>query len=180
MKGDRERCLAAGMDAYLPKPLRAADLITLVEKLCEPIAAARIGTSAARTESETHVEETGDAQLVLFGSEIDFSGALDRMDGDVDLLVEQMRFFLDDAPALLRQIEHAAAAADCNLLQSAAHRLKGLVSSYDQTSAAELCLQLEFAGRDGACDGTTELVTRLRPQVESLQSAIRDFISDHS
>ncbi|MFT5328857.1 MAG: two-component system sensor histidine kinase/response regulator, partial [Planctomycetaceae bacterium] len=184
MKGDREKCMEAGMDGYLSKPLRAKELISLVEKLCEPVTAARIGTSAALPNFESAATETtlaadGDGPSVSAASSIDFAGAIDRMDGDIELLVEQMHFFLRDASPLLDQIGEAIPANNGVQLQSAAHRLKGLVSSYDQTMASDLCLKLEIAGRDTALNGAEETLERLRPLVESLNHAITDFVERH-
>lgn len=180
MKGDREKCLAAGMDAYLSKPLRARELISLVEKLCEPVARARIGTAAARSDAEFQRApgvsyESMDSQTR--STSIDFSGALDRMDGDQDLLVEQMSFFLTDAPLLLSEVSLAIDSASGRQLQSAAHRLKGLVASYDQVAAAESCRQLEFAGRDSVLDGAQEILARLVPQIDRLSDAIRHHVA---
>lgn len=186
MKGDREKCLAAGMDAYLPKPLRGRELIALVEKLCEPVTAARIGTSAAR--QETSVVDA--KPVVACGTNasqpqpttdesIDFSGALDRMDGDKELLIEQMRFFLQDAPELLSGMAAAIEAEDGGQLRQSAHRLKGLLNSYDMSAAADLCLQLEFVGRDGVNKGAVDLVTQLRPRLDTLLEEMSRFVADH-
>jgi two-component system, sensor histidine kinase and response regulator len=189
MKGDREKCLEAGMDAYLSKPLRARDLIALVEKLCQSVTAARIGTfsngTMAATDSPSQGRASSDEGLLETQSEpqtpgVDFTGAIDRMDGDVELLTEQMRFFLDDAPQLVDQMIEAIASNNGPQLQSAAHRLKGLVSSYDQKAAADLCLTLEFAGRDTAFYTTRESVDRLRPLISNLASAIREFVAEHA
>jgi two-component system sensor histidine kinase/response regulator len=177
MKGDREKCLAAGMDAYLSKPLRAKELISLVEKLCEPVTAARIGTSAAYSGHRpvSAVPNSGE-QLT---NPIDFRVALDRMDGDVELLTEQMRFFLVDAPELVAGIADAVSSTNGSQLQLAAHRLKGLVSSYDQSAVSDLCLQLEFAGRDSAFDGTGSLLTQLQTHIETLMNAIDRYVATH-
>jgi len=187
MKGDREKCLAAGMDGYLSKPLRAREMIALIEKLCEPVTTARIGTSAALPNVETPATDAAsrfsvnpDSSTEIREPSIDFSGAIDRMDGDIDLLVEQMRFFLQDAPRLLDQIGEALTSKDGVQLQSTAHRLKGLVSSYDDLIASELCLELEIAGRDSALNGAEETLEELRPLVESLNLAVTEFVNRHS
>ena len=99
------------------------------------------------------------------------------MDGDQDLLVEQMSFFLTDAPLLLSEMTLAIDSASGRQLQSAAHRLKGLVASYDLAAAAESCLQLEFAGRDSVLNGAQEILARLVPQIDRLSDAIRHHVA---
>ncbi|NQV26147.1 MAG: response regulator [Rhodopirellula sp.] len=186
MKGDREKCLEAGMDAYLSKPLRARDLILLVEKLCEPVTAARfetISNTAVQTgDSDQTISDHYVASVPDNGetsTAVDFKGALDRMDGDVELLVDQMQFFLDDAPLLVNRLVEAISMNNGPQLQSAAHRLKGLVSSYDQATAADLCLKLELAGLSLNLKGTGRLLTPLQAHVERLVAAIRGFVADH-
>ncbi len=192
MKGDREKCLEAGMDAYLSKPLRARELVSLVEKLCESATSARIGTvtdpssKSATNSTSTVASSEGEATVPTARSnnqaatiEVDFSGALDRMDDDVDLLVEQMRFFIDDAPGLVDQITDSIADENGPQLQSAAHRLKGLVGMYDFTEAADLCLKLEFAGRDSAFGGLDDSASSVRSLVETMHAAIQKFVSEH-
>jgi CheY-like chemotaxis protein/HPt (histidine-containing phosphotransfer) domain-containing protein len=160
MKGDRAKCLAAGMDGYLAKPLQAKELQTLVESLAKTSAPVFVATPAPRAGSESQPE-------------FDFSSALDRLDNDSELLKRQMRFFLDDAPELLVKVRSAISAQDGKSLRIAAHRLKGLSASYDACEANALAQQLETAGSEGKFDVARPLVDQLGVCIDSLSRAIR-------
>ncbi len=159
MRGDRERCLAAGADAYLAKPLDSQQLLALVEQVAHAadVTAARSSSAAA--------------------SAAPFAGALERMDGDADLLEEQMRFFLNDGPELVERIGDAIDRDDPRQLELAAHRLKGLLAAYDAEGAAKLARQLEEMGRSGTLHDAAERLAQLRPLVQDLSQSMREWIS---
>ena len=167
MAGDRERCLGAGMDAYLPKPLRAQQFQTLVEKLGIPSSFAR--------------ERDGSAALLQpecpTDAEFDFTSALERLDGDTELLKEQMQFFVVDSAKLMEEIDAAIRRDDGKTLQFAAHRLKGLIASYDVHDAADLALKLEFMGRDAKLDDATKTYSLLARRVDDLRNAMGEYLA---
>jgi CheY-like chemotaxis protein len=136
MKGDREKCLAAGMDAYLAKPLRPRELVTLVER-----------TIQANTGAEAEAATLGDVDSSLSRETerpaFDFDAALESMDSDIDLLVQQMQYFLHDGPQLIHRIREAIDTENARQLDLSAHRLKGLVARYAAKDAAGLAYELE-------------------------------------
>ena len=109
----------------------------------------------------------------------DFGLALERLDGDVDLLKEQMDFFLTDAPELIDRIRIAVAEPDAKQLQLSAHRLKGLLSSYDHGEAAALARNLEFMGRDGTFDNAAALCAQLEVHVGDLIAAMKSYMREN-
>ncbi len=165
MSGDRERCLAAGMDAYLAKPLRPKMLVELVESVAD---LKTYGRSAA-------VSPLSD----MHDGGFDLSLALQSLDNDPDLLVSQMRFFLNDASVLLADIAAAIETQEPRRLQLAAHRLKGMLGRYAFHDAVALALQLEQRGQSGELHGTRELWHQLGPLVQRLESAIGQYVAEH-
>ena len=113
LKGDRERCLAAGMDGYVTKPLRPQELYEALEGL--PLASVA-GAAAAGSTSEPAV--------------FDRDAALERMDGDVELLKELVGLFLDECPQRMAEIREALTRRDATKLRQAAHTLKGSVGNF--------------------------------------------------
>ena len=159
MKGDRERCLTAGMDAYIAKPIRADQLEVLVESL---------GTAG---EAELPDPEAG-----LATAEVDFQPALARLKGDEQLLKEQMQFFLDDAPALVEDIRSNLQRDDTQALVFAAHRLKGLASSLDAHLVVAQADRLEQLGRGGNLDEAGSACDQLEIHFTELCEAVRKYV----
>ncbi len=160
MKGDREKCLSAGMDAYLSKPLRPRELVTLVESVSNSVASRPL-------------EHDSTAQP----ASIDFSYALDRLDGEDDLLRSQMQFFLKDGPALIDDIRSGTAAGDTERVQRGAHRLKGLLAGYGRDEAARLASRIEQDAADGDLSRAAELCDPVERDVHALVEGIRMYLS---
>jgi two-component system sensor histidine kinase/response regulator len=169
MKGDRERCLEAGMDAYLSKPFQLKELLAVIESLVPDSAEPGASLPDAPAISE-----------VPAASEVfDRAAALERVGGDLELLAELAGLFLDDHPKLLAAIRAAIASGNHQALEQAAHTLKGSVSNFCARAAAEAALRLERMGREGdlarateACAALVGEIERLKPLLASLKTEL--------
>jgi HPt (histidine-containing phosphotransfer) domain-containing protein len=143
MKGDRERCLAAGMDGYLAKPIRAAELYAALDRVAA-------GPPAPRPDSV-----------------LDPATLRAACGGDPELLGELVHLFRGRAPALLANVRDAVARRDADALARAAHACKGVVATFSATAAdaartlERLGRSRDLAGAAAACDELAELLSRL-------------------
>jgi CheY-like chemotaxis protein len=132
MQGDRERCLEAGMDRYVSKPIRAQELYETIEQLLE---------SAPVPQAYT---------LSRVRTVFDREAALARVDGDVDLLREIVGLFLADWPQMLAALHAALANESAAVLIQTAHALKGAVGSLGALAATDAAQCLEELGQRSA------------------------------
>ncbi len=171
MRGDRERCLAAGMDDYISKPLDAHQLIRLVERLASK-------SSAAQKKSSDTMETTVDAKVErtdgLAGTTwIDRPGALQRMGGDATLLHEMAEFFLEDAPALMQTIRGQRTGEDA---ARAAHSLRGLASNFGAKCLTEPALKLESAST--SAESKEQAIQELEAQLPHVIQAVQALANE--
>ena len=133
MKGDSERCLAAGMDGYVSKPIRTHELERAISQALSP-------------------QKTGKATALLLqeaNTLIDRKALLAGVDGDPQLLRELTRLFLADYPRNLAQINDALRLGDVEALAKGAHKLKGAVGNFAAKKVAQAAELLERLGKEG-------------------------------
>jgi CheY-like chemotaxis protein len=159
MEGDRERCLAAGMDGYIAKPIRAEDLVDAIEKLGRPPAVTGVESTPRPREREP----------------IDTASALARVGGDVALLKEMVVLFLNELPTLLTNLRYAVTGADAKAIERAAHKLKGSVGNFAAHPAFEATGKLEALGRDGSLSTVGPIFADVEIEIQRLKSAMANL-----
>jgi len=171
MEGDRRRCLDAGMDGYVSKPVKPATLSEEIERVIEEhrIAARAQGPSSG---------QAGDAEPrdLGRGQAIDVGRALEQMDGDRELLVEVVNIFVQDCPKMMSGIEDALNSADAKALTRAAHALKGCVGNFGAREAFETALTLEDLGRRGSLQGGLAIFRELTARIECVKNDLAGVI----
>ena len=152
--GDIEACRAAGMDAFLVKPLDAGALFPLIEQLIH----ASPSTSPAPIEPAFEREEF-----------------LARLGGDEALALEMVEIFAAESPRMLATLRNAIDADDAEAVQRAAHNLKGSVSVFGGRPAARSALTLEGMGREKSLSGARYAIITLEREVDRLNRALAAF-----
>ena len=167
MKGDRERCLKAGMDGYVSKPVRAVDLLEEVERLASGGAATRDPSSVPSPAAEPAPGEV-----------LDRAALLERVEGDRALLAELVGLFLQDCPRLLAGIREAVARGDAKALERAAHACKGAVSNFAAPAATAAALRMEQMSREGNLAQAAEGCAALEAEIERLNPVLEEFCQE--
>ncbi len=158
MKGDRERCLESGMDDYVTKPILARKLYEAIENLAPEVAR---GSPATSLHVETETARILDADEIL-----------ERVDGDVALLLELISMFLEDCPRMMADIEAAVGQGDAEAVSRTAHALKGSIGNFASGTPFEAARSLETLGREGDLTNLEETWFALRESVARFQPAL--------
>jgi len=153
MKGDRERCLQAGMDAYVTKPVQAEELFAAIEELLP----GAHGYEPAAPEKGRSLEVMNRASLLA------------NVGHDADLQADIVKLFLEDSPKTLEEIRDALARRDALAVSRAAHRLKGELGILAARGASEAALRLETTGREGDLTAAAEAFSTLEREIERLE-----------
>jgi len=171
MSSDRDRCLAAGMDDFVSKPVRPEDLLATLARWVRaepgeeaPATAARAAPAAAPR--PVAARAAVDALVIQ-----DLRQSLGH--GGQAVFRELVDVFLDDAPLSLQGIRAAASAGDAELFGRAAHRLKGSAASFGADRLTELCATAEALGAAHDLDRATELVGLISEEYRSVEQALR-------
>jgi PAS domain S-box-containing protein len=162
MPRDRERCLAAGMDGYLAKPVRPAELYAAIE---EALPFGGPGAAAGKAEAGQRLEPLGSAVL-------NRTVLLEALDGDEGHLRMLAELFLEDAALIRVALKHAVARADTKELARMAHRLKGSAGVFRATDLAVAAAALEVMAGCGDLDGATRVVGELELLLEQLTTLL--------
>jgi PAS domain S-box-containing protein len=164
MKGDRERCLAAGMDGYTSKPIRIGDLEPAIAQLVNPSKPAEGPLPEATREDDV----------------IDRVALLAGVDGNRRLLRELVRLFLADCPQRLAEIKEAVRRGDSGALRIEAHTLKGSVGNFAAKHAFAAAQRLEIMGRDGDLAEAGDARMALELELARLTEGLRKLLMDLS
>jgi PAS domain S-box-containing protein len=155
MAGDREQCLAAGMDGYVAKPVTAAELFSAIDAVTRP--------GAARTPL---------AQPPPVVS-VDLEALLAGLGGRTDLATEVIDVFVDDAPVMLGRLRTAVESGDVAEIAAAAHAIKGSAGLFSQGETYERSRALERRARAGDTSGAESACSEIDACVSRLIAELR-------
>ncbi len=178
MKQDRDKCLAAGMNAYLPKPIDAQELLEVIEETYrEGSEAAEQDTPAegipppcsdfSKKSGETEAQEPSEPIM-------DLGATRKRLRGNEKLLKDLIDYFLQDSPGLFEEFGQALEAGDAERAARTAHTLKGLASNFDAHRAVAIAKEIENLVRAGNLDKAAARNEEFTRRFEELTQALKE------
>ena len=175
MNGDRERCMAAGMDGYLSKPVNPQMLFAVVEQS----SAAETVTPAAPSTPQATPQATPAAPSGKTGKpSFDEAELRARVAGDEQLMADVVRLFLDDCPVRLAEIKEAIDKRDAAALKAAAHALKGAAGNLSAPGLFEAAFVLERLGAESRMDAAQAAWRVLSGEAANVVDALRRYESN--
>ena len=159
MTGDREACLAAGMDDYVAKPIRRRELVGALDRIFPP-------DVEVKTKPPLESEPPFDSAKIL-----------SELDGNTALLHRLAKVYFEHTPALVQTIQTSVASGQSKDLEQAAHTLKGSLIQFVANPAIKAAARLEEAARTGDASVLT-LAVELTRELARFDAALRNFLAE--
>ena len=173
MKGDREQCLAAGMDDYISKPIDRSELYRLLD-----------GVISKRREREQASEKavvtkSPGEPLAASGDDayaINWAGAAERLPGGMEDAPEFAEIMLEQCAVTLPELQQAVKQRDAAAIRRAAHTLKGAADVFAAETVVESAFRLETMGRDARLDDVDQTLSELEQHLDRFRAALTQFL----
>ena len=164
MEGDRQRCLEAGMDDYVTKPIKPKELFAAIDRVC---------SSGENEGDDPEMSLLEDAQKLGERSDLNLEQTLELLDGDADALKQLVDIFFADLGAKLQALKAAASDGDCATLMSVAHTFKGSVGVFNAGPSLEAAAAVEHAARDNNIEAARAALPAMLDAINRLATALR-------
>ncbi|MFC5863273.1 response regulator [Acidicapsa dinghuensis] len=164
MNGDKERCIEAGMDGYISKPIRPQEL----DEVLDSYLALKVA------------EPAQDESSPATNNSIDVAQLLDRLDGDLTLLAELVALFRDEFPGNLRTAQQAIDRHDANGVRSVGHAFKGALANLSAMEASMLASELESIGKSLDLTAAQATLDRLAQEMNNVMRNLEALCSTHA
>ncbi|HEV2222936.1 MAG TPA: response regulator [Candidatus Acidoferrales bacterium] len=159
MKGDREKCIEAGADDYIPKPIQPADLFAAMERMCP----------SRRADNEPH------APAPAVSDSLNTVELLERVQGDRELLTEIVHLFETGLPAILQGLHESIAREDAVEIARVAHTLKGSVGNFGRGAACRAVEEMESFAKQSDIARTANAFVVVERELKELLAALEPF-----
>ncbi len=165
MKGDRERCLAAGMDGYLSKPIRPEELDTLLETY----SAQQTDAAGVRRPATAHEEVNKNSDV------LDQAALLANVGNDRGFLQELTESFAASYPNLIKGLQDAVERNDAALAQAAIQQIKGMAGNFAGIAALKLAREMEARVKEGNLRNVSLECGRLKAELGRLENVLDEM-----
>jgi CheY-like chemotaxis protein/HPt (histidine-containing phosphotransfer) domain-containing protein len=176
MQGDREKCLAADMDAYLSKPARAADIVATINQLVPHQGSHNQENRAIESSPECPKCDLSQTPLEKTVPVFDRAELIERLGGREEMLGRFLEMFTRNVAGYMEALLSAAERGDGEQLRIQAHTIKGAAGNISARRMRETAATMEAHAREGRFDDATGLIPQLK---EDLQKFERNIVEDH-
>ncbi len=171
LKGDAERCLAAGMDAYVSKPIQQEEFIEIVEVLGNseeepPAAALQLVSNRPPEIAETHGKD---------GMVFDLNEAVSRCFGKYEFFLEMVACFFCETDDMFRTLREARAQENAEEVRAIAHRMKNTIVYLGARPATQAILEVEKTAKNKAFPELDQALSCLDAELERLKQALASY-----
>jgi CheY-like chemotaxis protein len=158
LEGDREKCLATGMDDYISKPVKIEDLRAALERF----------SNMRRTESEL-LEEGGQSAI-----DLTVLNGFSDLDDDTGVIMAQLiEVFIDNTPKVIAEARQALMDGQFETLARAAHTLRGSCSNFGAERMRAVCQELEVLAHEGIATGAADLIATVEREFDCVRVALQ-------
>lgn len=166
LKGDRQRCIGAGMDDYITKPIDSDKLYSVLDKyIC-----------GSKRPYKEEVNDSTNADKVAVKL-LDMEELLERVGGDEEIIMEIWKVFLDDAPLRMNDLKEALDKNDALLAGRIAHTIKGMAANIGVNILKQEALQMELATRKSSLDDARSMFDKLYYEYQRVFDELTKLIS---
>ena len=165
VEGDREKCLIAGMDDYMAKPLRAESLLCMIKSWVKGAATMTVNMTEPAITTESIINEAA----------LEAIRSLDSNGGN-DLLHRIINLYLSNANTLLQSLEQAWVTGELEGIRSASHTLKSSSNQMGAHGLAEQCREVENEARNHRYDATGKALSRIRQEFTNTHAALDTYL----
>ena len=158
IKGYRERCLEAGMDDYIAKPLKRKKLLTIAEKWSTAILDCGLRIEDSKSEVQNPKSE-------LENDPMDFPKAIEEFEGDEEFLMEVLEGFIENVTSQIKLVRQAISDGDAEAVRREAHSIKGGAANLTANDLSGIAFEIENIGKSGM----------LEEGIDALQKLEREF-----
>jgi CheY-like chemotaxis protein len=175
-EGDKDRCLSAGMDAYIAKPIRQETFLAILEGTAGPSADSPAGEKVTQPDGDRPGSDEPESST----DAIDRDSLMALVGGNPELIRELVGLYFSNLPKHLDQIREGIETSDTRAVRFGAHAIKGMSLNLTARAVANTALTLEKLSRDGDLTGADDLFQELTRQTNTLKRSTDALLAETS
>jgi CheY-like chemotaxis protein/HPt (histidine-containing phosphotransfer) domain-containing protein len=181
MQGDREKCLGAGMDDYIAKPVRIEDVRAIVERWGAAARASEAGIKLEMAPECTEVpEQKAPSPGPIREAPVDMARLLEFTDGSAENLRELVTLYLDQTSEQMEQLETAIGAGETTEVRRLAHSCAGASSTCGMRRLVPLLREMETQGMEGKLTTAAEIWEDANREFAQIRTFLEAYLASHS